>query len=473
MKKPNVLLIMADEMQAAALSCAGHPLVRTPNLDRLAERGCRFTNAYTPSPICVPARAAFATGRYVHQTGYWDNATAYDGRVPGWTHALQEAGVEPISIGKLHYRSETDPTGFSQQVLPLHIAEGIGQVWGSVRDPLPETPHPARMIGAVGAGCSKYNRYDISVADETAREVRERSGTAPWILFSSFVAPHFPLVVPKEYLDLYPAEEMPLPDLRPVAGHARHPWLDRMDAFQNNDSEFETDDERRLGISAYFGLCTFVDAQIGRILDALEDSGQSDDTLVLFCSDHGEMLGRRGRWGKSLLYGESTRIPLIAAGPGISHGTLCETPVSLLDIAPTVTQALGAPTPDDWVGRSLLEILTEPADRTRVVFSEYHAVASPSGAFRVATADWAYHEYVGYPPELFDLRADPGETRNLADDPAHGATRAAMRRELLAICDPEEVDREAKTDQNALVARFGGPEAASKVGPMGASPVPI
>ena len=137
-KRPNILLIMSDEHQARALSCLGHPVVQTPNLDRLALAGTVFENAYTPSPICVPARAAFATGRYPHQTGYWDNALAYDGRSPGWGHMLQAAGIPVTSIGKLHYRGTEDSTGFDEQIMPMHIANGVGQVWGSVRNPMPK-----------------------------------------------------------------------------------------------------------------------------------------------------------------------------------------------------------------------------------------------------------------------------------------------------------------------------------------------
>lgn len=165
-KPKNLLFIMADEHQAAALSCLGHPCVKTPNLDRLAARGTVFRNAYTPSPICVPARAALATGRYPHQSGYWDNAHAYDGRIPGWGHMLQKSGVSVTSIGKLHYRNGEDPTGFDRQILPVHILNGIGQVWGSVRNPLPRENRGGGMLGQVGAGISKYNQYDMNVAKE-------------------------------------------------------------------------------------------------------------------------------------------------------------------------------------------------------------------------------------------------------------------------------------------------------------------
>lgn len=472
MTGPNVLVIMVDEMQAGALSCAGHPAIKTPNIDALAARGCRFTNAYTNSPICVPARASFATGYYVHDIGYWDNAIAYDGRIPSWGHLLQNKGLAPVSIGKLHYRNATDDTGFVRQIRPLHVLDGIGQVWGSVRDPLPQTPHAARMIGGVGAGTSKYNRYDMAVSEDTVAWLHDApTNEAPWMLFSSFVAPHFPLIVPQEYLDLYPLDSIEMPRLRPETGVTYHPWLVRMEQFQPNDTEFTSDDERRLGVACYYALCTFIDAQVGKVLAALRETGQEENTLVVFTSDHGEMLGTRGRWGKSTLYGEAVRIPMIVAGPGVAKGTTNRTPCSLVDIGPTITKTLGVETPADWPGQSLVDLAgTDNPDR--LAFAEYHAVASPSAAYMLADARWKYHEYVGYPPELFDLDADPGEENNLAEVPAHSDVIKRMQSALRRICDPEAVDHAAKSAQNELVERFGGPEAAAKIGPMGASPVP-
>ena len=469
----NVLFIMADEHQAGALACFGHRVVKTPNLDRLAARGTTFRNACTPSPICVPARAAVATGRYPHRTGYWDNAHAYDGRIPGWGHTLQAAGIPVTSVGKLHYRCEDDPTGFDRQILPMHILDGVGQVWGSVRSPLPTTRRGFGMLGPIGAGTSKYNRYDMSVAGKAADWIAARAGTdAPWAAFVSFVAPHFPLTVPQEYLDLYPAEAMPLPPVRPGDGYDVHPWVARMNDIENSDEELGSDDRRREAIAAYYALCTFADAQIGRVLDALEASGQAEATLVLYTSDHGENLGMRGRWGKSLLYRESTQVPLILSGPGIGAGREVATPVSLMDIPPTIVQAFGLPPDSAWTGRSLAEIAGEPDDPERIVFSEYHAANSPTGGFMVANARWKYHHYIGYPPELFDLDADPLETRNLATDPDAAARLGRMRDALLAICDPDAMDAAAKADQDHLVARFGGPEAAFRTGPTGATPVP-
>lgn len=470
----NVLIIMSDEHQARAMSCVGHPLVKTPNIDRLAARGTRFENAYTPSPICVPARAAIATGKYVHQTGYWDNAMAYDGVIPGWGHKLRSVGVRCTSIGKLHYRNETDPTGFDDQIIPLHIFDGVGQIWGSVRNPLPETKRTGRMLGEIGAGRSKYNIYDEQICDKTIDWLLQPEvSNEPWLLFSSFVAPHFPLTVPQQYLDLYDSAKIELPQLRRESGYEAHPWLKRRYAFWDHDAELESDDQRRLAIASYFGLCSFLDANIGRILDALDASGQLDDTLIIYTSDHGECLGQRNAWGKSVMYGEATRIPLIMAGPGIPAGNQCATPVNLIDLAPTLCEHFGADTDADWPGRSWIRTLSAPCDPARITFSEYHAAESPAAAYMVADARWKYHYYVDYPPELFDLANDPEETRNLAGDPAFSEVQDRMHRALLDICDPELTDAAAKSAQDMLVEKWGGTESALKAGARGASPVPI
>lgn len=470
----NVLFLMADEHQAAALSCLDHAVARTPNLDRLAGQGTLFRNAYTPCPICVPARAAVATGLYPHRTGYWDNAMAYEGRLAGWGHVLQAEGIGTTSIGKLHYRDAADPTGFDRQIRPMHIANGVGQVWGSVRNPLPREARGGSMLGEIGAGLSRYNLYDMKVAEEAAAWLLEdERRTAPWAAFVSFVAPHFPLVVPKEYLDRYPARAMPLPEVRPGReGYDLHPWVARMMEVEDTDAQLATDARRRQAIAAYYALCEFVDDQIGKVLDALDRSGQAGETLVIYSSDHGETLGMRGRWGKSVLYREATQVPMILAGPGVPRGRQVATPVSLVDLAPTIVGAFGLAPEPGWVGRSLIDLAQLPEDPARIVFSEYHAVNSPTGGFMVADARWKYHEYVGYPPELFDLEADPLETVNLAQDPAHAGQVARMRAALHAICDPVAVDAQAKADQDALVARFGGPETAFRTGSPGATPVP-
>lgn len=463
---------MSDEHNSSFMGCAGHPFVRTPHLDTLAESGTRFDAAYCNSPICVPARASFVTGRYVHDIGYWDNAIAYDGRVPSWGHRLQAAGIRAESIGKLHYRNAQDSTGFDRQILPMHIHDGIGQVWGSVRDPLPmERPAPP-MLTTIEVGESSYNRYDVRVAD-AAVDWLERAKTEanPWCLFVGLVAPHFPLVVPERFMAHYPLEAMPAPKLHPKDGHSRHPWIEAFDAYTHVEAGW-TDELRRRATALYMGLCTFMDEQVGRILKALDSSGQAAQTLVVYTSDHGDNVGARGLWGKSNLYKESTGIPMILSGPDVPAGNLAHTPVTLVDLYPTILGAFGVAPAQDLPGRSLIDIASSPYDSERVAFSEYHAIGATSGAFMVRWNRWKYHHYEGYVPELFDLENDPEETVNLASDASHIATVARSQKVLRDICDPMAVDRAAKRDQAALVARFGGRERALTMGAPGATPVP-
>ena len=471
----NVLVLLSDEHQAGAMGCAGHPIVHTPNLDALAAAGTRFTRAWTPSPVCVPARASLATGRWVHEIRYWDNATAYDGRVPGWGQRLQREGVTVESIGKLHYRDADAPTGFDRQHLPTHVWKGIGQVWGSVRDPMPETMGRSPLYDEMGAGESDYNRYDVQVAQRAAGWLGEHANDAsPWVLFVGLVAPHFPLVVPQRFLDAYPPDAMPMPKQRPQNGYVRHPWVERQARHMDHDAVMGDDARRRLAIASYYALTTFLDEQVGTVLAALDAHGLREDTLVVYSSDHGDNLGARGMWNKCLLYRESTAVPMIVSGAGVPRGATCGTDANLVDLYPTLLDALGLPIePAERTlpGASLRTLAAAPDDPARVGFSEYHAVGGASGAYMLACGRYKYHHYVGFAPELFDLDEDPDETRDLAADPAHAPVLRELEARLRAMLDPERVDRLAKDDQNALVARFGGRERALRSGTPGATPV--
>lgn len=472
----NILILLSDEQDARALGCAGHPWVHTPHLDALAAGGTRFTNAFTPSPICVPARASLATGRWVHQDArYWDNAMGYDGAVRGWCHALKDTGHRVESIGKLHYRNGECDTGFTRQHRSMHLAGGIGQVWGSVRDPLPESPRELHLFDEVGAGESPYNQFDMGCASDAAAWLAERArkpDQKPWVLFVGFVAPHFPLVVPQRFLDAIDIDGLALPQLHPDRGYRRHPWVQRHADFHDADAELGTDARRRLALASYYALVSFLDEQVGTVMQALDASGLAPSTRVVFSSDHGDNQGSRGMWNKSTLYREATNVPLIIRGPGVPQGRVRSTHTNLVDIAPTVLATAGLPVPDNLPGRDLVAIAAEPDDNQRLGFSEYHAVGSPGAAYMLRQGPWAYHHYVGFAPELFNVHADPDQQHDLAADPAHADVRQRMAALLAQMLDPEQVDRRAKDDQNALVARAGGRDKALQTGPRGATPVP-
>ncbi len=462
----NLLIIMSDEHNARFMGAAGHPMARTPHLDALAAGGTRFTSAYSNCPICVPARAVFATGTYTHRNGYWDNAIAYDGRTPSWGHRLRAAGRRVESIGKLHFRSSDDDNGFQVEHIPMHIKDGVGMVQGSIRGQYPDfsPPEPRRgggpsIVGSAMAGETSYIKYDRKIAEmagDWLAAAGERGDEAPWVLFVSFVSPHYPLTVPREYLDLYPPADMPHPKLDPADGHELHPWSARL-GLANQRFSFE---EKAFALSAYLGLCTFLDDQAGRVLAALDTAGLRDETRILYTSDHGENAGSRGMWGKSVMYQEATNIPMILSGPDVPAGRICETPVSLVDAYPSVLAATGTPGDGgERPGRSLFDIADEPADPDRPVFGEYHAMRSPSAAYFLREGRYKYHYYVGFDAELYDLEADPEETVNLAADPAHAGLAARFEAKLRERLDPEATDARAKADQKALVDHHGGPDA--------------
>ena len=434
----NVLVLCLDEM-APWVTEPGSD-VHIPNIRALMDRGMTFTQAYTPSPICVPARASMATGRYLHEIGCWSSAEPYDGAVPSWGHVLQDAGIHTASIGKLHYRRTEDPNGFAEEIVPMHIKDGVGWVQSLLRRPMCAYEATEDMSVDIGIGDTSYQTYDLKVAEATEAWLAAPERTQPWAAFVSFVSPHYPLRCPEEDFALYDprayeGEADPIPD---------HPILREMADFWDHD-RFFTPETRGIARAAYRGLCTFADRQVGRVLAALEASGQADDTLVLLCADHGELLGQYGFWGKSTMHDASVRVPLIAAGPGISPGQW-DAPVSLIDLAPTITEALGQA--GDFPGTSLLA-----PDSSREVISEYHDGGASVGITMLAwTDDAGFHKYVHY-AEGFEAEGfGPGDAPDLG---CIGEGRAR----LLAHFDPEDANRRAHADQSAKVQALGGRDA--------------
>jgi choline-sulfatase len=343
-----------------------------------------------------------------------------------------------------------------------------------VRDPIPGPRNDIVRFGDVGVGYSKYNAYDETIRDAAVAWLRHVGrDDGPWMLFVGFVAPHFPLIAPQRFVDLYPPANMPLPALTPKNGYVSHPWLEAEESFMPTDVEFGVDDgKRQRAISAYYALCTMMDSHVGAICATLEETGAAATTTVIYTSDHGEALGERAHWGKSNLYGECTQVPLVIAGPDVPADSTCDTPVNLIDLAPTFLSAFGL-AESTLPGRSLFEIAHEPRDLQRTSFSEYHAVGSPSGAYMLRKGRWKYHEYVGYPCELFDLTTDPDERINRASDPHCFSVVSELRSELQRIVDPAAADRQAKADQRNLVERYGGRDAAFRLGTKGATPAPV
>jgi len=472
----NLLIIMSDEHSPKALGCYGHPFVETPNLDRLAAQGTRFDAAYCTSPVCIPARASFAVGKYIHQIGYWDNADAYDGSMESWHHKLRNRGHQVTSVGKLHFRLPGEDHGFSEEIIPMHILEGKGDLMGLVRSDLPVRRAAYKMADLAGPGESQYTFYDREIAARAQvwlREKATRDPEKPWVLFVSFVSPHFPLTAPPQYFYRYYNRDLPLPKMYERSERPTHPYLQDYARSFNYDDYF---DEIKLkkALAGYYGLCSFLDDNVGLVLNALADAGLADNTRVVYTSDHGDNLGNRGLWGKSTMFEETAGVPLIIAGPEIPAGKVISTPTSHVDAYPFILQAVGENSPElteGFPGVSLFD-LADGAVPKRTVLVEYHGMGSTTGAFMIRHAAYKYIYYVDYPPQLFNLETDPEEMSDLAGDERYQAAMRECHKALLKICDPQEIQRRAKERQAILLAENGGRAAVVARGDLGFTPAP-
>jgi choline-sulfatase len=297
----------------------------------------------------------------------------------------------------LHFRSSSDDNGFSQEQRTMHVVEGKGDLMGLVRDELPERGNAWKMAKMAGPGESSYTAYDRDITNRAMAWLKSRGGLQsgkPWVLFVSFVAPHFPLTAPEHwYRRYYEAPALPMPKLYAAAERPRHPYLvEYGDAFAY-DKYFNDEASVRRAIAGYYGLCSFLDENVGKVLSTLHETGLAANTRIIYTSDHGDNLGARGLWGKSNMYEESVAVPLVMAGMDVPAGHVSPTPVSLVDIYPTVLDAIGStPHSDghDMPGESLIGLVRAHMP-DRVVFSEYHGMGSTGGVFMVRKGR---HKYV-------------------------------------------------------------------------------
>jgi choline-sulfatase len=475
----NLLILMSDQHNRSMAGCYGHPVVQTPNIDGLAARGVRFRNAYCNSPICVPSRASMATGRYAHQIGSWDNAFPYDGRVTSWGHRLTRLGHHVTTVGKLHYRSADDDTGFPDQRLPMHVVDGVGDLFSLIRDDMDVRQDLAEAILRPQIGESAYGRYDKAIADEACSVLLNEADrwAKPWVLYVSFTLPHHPLVAPREYAELYPPESVVFPQQYWRDDRPMHPALEEMRRVFGLDGEADELTVRR-AVAMYYAMCTLMDFRCGEVLDALQASGLAESTRVMYTSDHGDSVGEHGLWMKHTMYEGSVGVPFILAGPGVPAGVVSDDVVSLIDCYPTILDCVGIPTSNEDAGirgSSLFGVIAEPLRSERIAFGEYHAEGSQRGVFMIRGSRYKYVEYIDATPQLFDLSADPDELHDLAGTPPYAEVLEACAKELRTICDPVVVDRQARDAQRQKIDEHGGEAAIRRLGyqiPYTPAPLP-
>ena len=451
--RPNFLLIMTDEHAPMYSGAYGHPLVRTPNMDRLASEGVTFDNAYCNSPLCLPSRMSFMTGRYVNRIGAYDNASPLASDAVTWAHRLRAVGYDVVLSGKQHFCGPDQLHGFRAQLArDLHAERWThnGALRGTAdwSKGTPAATRPWGGVTAAGPGTTQEIEVDDLVEEKALEYLRDPAREQqPWALNASFIAPHFPLVVPERFFDLYPLDRIDLPEIPPGHLENQHPVHQRMRSMFGA-ADFPEEQVRRAR-AGYYGLITYLDEKIGRLLQALEETGQLEDTVVVHFSDHGEMNGEHGMWRKSSFYEASSRVPLQVSWPErIPAGHRIAEVVSLVDLTATIVDLAGAPEVAPLDGDSLLGLMRGQADSWKdEAFCEYlaHGVARPTAMLRRGRHKLNYS--LGDPPELYDIEADPGEFEDLSAVEAHAPALDDLQQRLLAQWDPKAIEAQVLRSQ--------------------------
>jgi len=432
----NMIVLMSDEHNPFFSQPYGHPFVSTPNMTRMARMGTVFTNAYCPSPLCMPSRSAFLSGRRVFDLQTYGNCNVFQVETPSYGKVLADQGVHTVHVGKTDVYNRAATLGFSEMILPGDRAQP-GDVYVS-RVPLDVPKDFEGRSGGYGVTSNALvnERAPMNRALEWLETSAPKS-KQPWTLAINIVKPHFPHRVTQDLWDMY-ADHADLPRNGGDGEAARHPYTLDLRRFFGTDS-FNEEQIRNLR-RGYYGCVTWVDQQLGRLLDALEKTGRLSDTVVAYTSDHGEMLGKFGLWWKRSLYEDSVRIPMIVAGPGFAPGRRVETPVDLHDLQASLFHATGARRPADWVGWPLQ---TMPRNDTkRTVFAEFQGGGTRASAFLIRQGRWKLLYNCAAPHQLFDLQADPEEVTNLAG--RHSDMARKLESELRKICSPERENARAE-----------------------------
>jgi choline-sulfatase len=449
----NVIFILSDQHNPSFTGCYGG-ITRTPNLDALAASGARFAGAYTNCPLCVPSRASLMTSRYAHEIFSWDNTTPYDGMLPGWGHHFRERGIRFTTIGKLDLAPNADIGLDDMRMAKLRASYDITALF---RD---EAFAPRGSFNCVaftddGGVKTKDEGKEAEVTEEAIRWLRdEKPSDRPWVLNVNYHRPHPKWHPQPERFAFYKARVGELEERFRLPFDA----LNEVDQAQSVFScGYETDERQvQLAQAAYNAVIEELDGDIGRLLQAVDELGIRDEVLIVYASDHGEMARAHGVWGKVSLHEDSVRVPLLICGPGVPAGTVVERPVSLIDVYPTINEALGNPPATFSRGRSLLQLAQTGADPDRIdyAFTESHAGGMIAGSFMVRHGDWKLIEYVGLRPVLYNLKDDPQELRDLlaveSPTPDALAKLQQLRQLLNSVCSPEGVDRLARRQQLEL-----------------------
>jgi len=466
-ERPNVLLIVVDQLTAFVLRAYGGDVARTPHIDRLAAEGVLFEQAYCNYPLCLPARAALMTGRLPSRVGAYDNGAELSAATPTFAHALRAAGYYTCLSGKMHFVGPDQFHGFEQRLTTEIYPADFGWTPTSGYADIDQdderryaagtsTTDTVRDAGPLAR--TMQLDYDEEVCHRAVQELymlaRHGDGR-PFALTVSFTHPHDPYVIPQEYWDRHPADEIDGPRVPFIAPEDRDPHSRALYYHYGQDKAPIDDAACRNARRGYYGMIAYVDDLVGRLMAALAEAGFAEDTVVLFTSDHGDMIGERGMWFKKTLFEPAIHVPLVAWAPARFEPRRISEPVSLLDILPTLVELSGGspgdfPAPLD--GASLIPALAGAVVPGRRVIAEHIDGGTLAPRIMLRDGNWKLVHSRAYPPLLFDLRADPLERENLAARPLHRERLVEMTAAIEAAYDLDTLPETVMADQR--IRRF-------------------
>ncbi len=460
MNTPNILILMADQLAPHYTGAYDHPIVKTPNMERLAERGCRFDAAYTPYPLCAPARFSMLSGQLASRIRAYDNAAEFSSNIPTICHYLNRLGYHSCLTGKMHFIGPDQLHGFSERlttdIYPADYA--FTPNWKFAEHRIHEWYH--NMMSVHEAGSAQINfqhEFDDEAGFHGIRRLYDYARdpkTTPFFMVASFTHPHDPYVARPKWWNLYADNEIDMPRLE-VNTVPADPHSQRLLVGIQADVDPPADQAVRNARRAYYANTSYVDDWIGQFVDTLDKTGLLDNTIVIFTADHGDMLGERGLWYKMSFFEQSVRVPLIIAGPGIQNATISKA-CSTIDLLPTLLELvtgrsdylreLGMPSD----GHSLSDLLTgDGSNYESFAISEYSAECASHPMIMLRRNEFKYVHCDADPPMLFNLANDPDELNNLAQKDSHRQIAASFHAEVQSNWDLDALRSNIIADQQA------------------------
>lgn len=434
-RKPNVVFIAIDDQNDWIGALGGHPLAKTPHLDRLAARGTLFESAHCQAPLCNPSRTSLMLGLRPTTTGVYGLAPwfrtldQWKDRVALPQH-FKANGYKTLTVGKVYHGGGGGPQQRLKEFDVWGNAGGIGvKPEKKLIPPAPMGNHPLMDWGVFPH--KDEDKGDYQVASWAVEQIKSAPKEQPFFLAAGFFLPHVPCYATQKWFDLYPDNDSVLPVVKEDdrADTPRFSWYLHWDLPEPRLKWVRDNSQWRNLVRSYLACTSFVDEQIGRVLAALEAAGLAENTIVVVWGDHGWHLGEKAITGKNTLWERSTRVPLIFAGPGVTKGGRCKSPVELLDMYPTLVELCGLPARNDLEGHSLV-----PQLRDAKAPREWPAITSHNqGNHGIRTVNWRYIHYADGTEELYDLARDPHEWTNVVADPKHATVLAEHRRWLPKI----------------------------------------